>query len=171
MPSAKLGLLSTMLAMLFPLALAAQSNPDDPQGMLPPPPPPPQAFDERLAREHAQTGEVQVSLVWNGPADVDLHVFCPTGEEIYFNSRSHCGGELDIDMNAERNSLTPVENVFWERAPRGRYRVVVVLYNRKGDQNANIPFLVRVKNGNARHDFRGVVDDGTTKVEVTQFTR
>ncbi|HSW67627.1 MAG TPA: hypothetical protein VLH16_03520 [Bacteroidales bacterium] len=47
------------------------------------------------------TGRLQVSLSWNKPNDVDLHLLEPTGEEIYYgNSVSANGGELDVDSNA-----------------------------------------------------------------------
>lgn len=47
------------------------------------------------------TGKLQVSLSWDKPNDVDLHLFEPGGEEIYFgNSESENGGILDVDSNA-----------------------------------------------------------------------
>ena len=177
-----LGILAATMALQASVTQAqAQPRPryneDDPQGMLPPPPPPPppqqpmDSLDERLRREGAQTGEVQVSLIWEGPSDLDLHVFCPSGEEIYYNSRRHCGGELDIDMNADRHSMTPVENVFWSHPPPGRYRIMVVLYDRQGDRSSSIPFLVRVKLGEVKHDVRGEVNNRYPKVVVVTFDK
>ena len=184
MRGARFAVVGIMVAMMALQASVVQAqtrprlNEDDPHGMMPPPPPPPpppqpalDSLDERLRREGAQTGEVQVSLIWEGPSDLDLHIFCPNGEEIYFNSRRHCGGELDIDMNADRHSMTPVENVFWSHAPSGRYRIVVVLYDRQRDYSSSIPFLVRVKLGTARHDVRGSVNDRYSKVEVVTFDK
>ena len=72
-------------------------------------------IDERLEREGGASGEVQISLAWNDFNDLDLHLFCPSGERIYFNNkRSDCGGELDVDMNVRPVSNTPVENVVWK---------------------------------------------------------
>ena len=80
-------------------------------------------------------GDVQVTLRWSGPADLDLHVTDPTDEEIYFHHRtSASGGSLDHDANAGCNGTedddNPVENVFWPAAaaPAGRYSAWVKVY-------------------------------------------
>ena len=44
-------------------------------------------IEERLEREGGKTGEVQLSLAWDDYNDLDLHVFCPSGERIYFNNK------------------------------------------------------------------------------------
>ena len=79
------------------------------------------------------TGDVQVTLRWNGSADLDLHVTDPDGAEIWFGAPSAAsGGTLDVDANAgcEEQMLRPVENIFWPdgAAPHGAYRVSVVFY-------------------------------------------
>ena len=75
------------------------------------------------------TGEVQVSISWDSPTDVDLHVVTPNDEEIFYGNRTSTeGGELDLDSNAacsldeKRN-----ENTTWANgtAPRGTYTVRV----------------------------------------------
>jgi uncharacterized protein YfaP (DUF2135 family) len=72
------------------------------------------------------TGDVRVTLTWNGRQDLDLYVLGPDGAEIsYQNRTSPSGGQLDIDANAGCPA-TPdpsVENVFWPvgSAPNGRY--------------------------------------------------
>lgn len=80
------------------------------------------------------TGDVQVLLEWETSDDVDLHVFDPAGEEIYFeHTRSASGGELDIDANVGSIMRHPKENVYWPHggAPTGTYKVFVVLYRRR----------------------------------------
>lgn len=69
------------------------------------------------------SGDVQVSVSWDAPTDVDLHVVDPDGEEIYFgNLTSASGGTLDLDSNPAC-SLDNInnENVVWPTgsAPRG----------------------------------------------------
>ncbi len=92
------------------------------------------------------SGDIQVSLTWDTPTDVDLHVIDPFGCELYYGNESDIGfgfgdeckgfgGELDLDSNAGcgidfgyqdvggiRN-----ENVFWPpgAAPEGIYTVKV----------------------------------------------
>jgi hypothetical protein len=46
------------------------------------------------------TGQLQVSLSWDQPNDVDLHLVEPDGEEIYYGTDySSNGGVLDLDSN------------------------------------------------------------------------
>jgi len=46
------------------------------------------------------TGQLQVSLSWDQPNDVDLHLVEPDGEEIYYSTDySSNGGVLDLDSN------------------------------------------------------------------------
>ena len=81
-------------------------------------------------------GDIQVTLRWTGPADLDLHVGDPAGEEIYYNHpESESGGALDHDANAGCNGTedddNAVENVFWppRSAPAGGYAAWVVVYD------------------------------------------
>ncbi len=87
-------------------------------------------IQSRLEREGGKNGEVQVSLAWDDFNDLDLHLFCPSGERIYFNNKkSACGGELDVDMNVRPTSENAVENIVWiENAPLGQYKVGVHFY-------------------------------------------
>lgn len=80
------------------------------------------------------TGELQFSLTWDSTADIDLHVFEPSGFEIFFgDDLSPSGGMLDFDDTdgTGTGQIGPdgqnaLENIFWSSgAPRGRYRVEV----------------------------------------------
>lgn len=93
-------------------------------------------FKRRLNRENAQTGAVQVSLIWEDVNDIDLHVFPPSKEHIWYSNKfSICKGRLDVDMNVSvPYSTEPVENIFWpfRKAPHGKYQVFVHYYRRNG---------------------------------------
>lgn len=139
-----------------------------------PPPPPPQQrseIDQRLERERAKSGEYQVSLVWNGPADLDLHVRCPNNGHIYFERTQACGGVLDVDMNAQggRGSGEPVENVVWAaKPPPGTYRVQVHYFD-YAERRTPVPFTVRVTIAGERREVRGTAT-GAGVQNVTEFT-
>jgi hypothetical protein len=87
------------------------------------------------------TGDVQVTLVWNSGADLDLHVIDPTDFELYFSTArapetSPSGGQLDHDDTAGCSSGgTHVENIFWPEgaAPSGTYEAFVVNYTGCGE--------------------------------------
>lgn len=79
-------------------------------------------------------GDVQVTLTWESPADLDLHINDPWGEDIYFNNQiAESGGELDYDANAacSEAQARPTENIHWPygEAPDGRYDLSVVVYD------------------------------------------
>ena len=129
-------------------------------------------FDERLEREGAQRGDIGVTLAWDSDADLDLHVVCPDGNEIYFGRRAACGGELDVDMNVPtRMSEEPVENVFWPEgaAPPGVYQVIVNNYNTRNEGALPTPFRVRIINGGETSVHEGAIHQNDGPYIVTQF--
>lgn len=79
------------------------------------------------------TGDVQITLRWDGPADLDLAVTSPLGDTVFHaNPSSETGGYLDVDANpgCQDTMAAPVENVVWpEGAPDGTYLVEVILYD------------------------------------------
>ncbi|MBL6890583.1 MAG: hypothetical protein ISR22_00850 [Candidatus Poseidoniaceae archaeon] len=131
-------------------------------------------LDHRLEREGGKSGSVQVSLAWDDYNDLDLHLFCPSGERIYFNNRnSECGGELDVDMNVKPVSKTPVENVVWtSNPPKGAYKVGVHFYkhHRKRKTKKSCKFRVRVCLYGKIQEYSGVIKYGNAMQMVTGFT-
>lgn len=131
-------------------------------------------FAERLEREGAKAGDIQISLLWNNFNDLDLHVICPSGERIsYQNKHSRCGGELDVDMNAGgRNSREPVENIYWPKgqSPKGKFQVFVHHYANHGDRDPTA-FRVAVTIGGEIRPFSGRVSRGQPPKLVHAFTR
>ena len=110
------------------------------------------------------TGDVQVNITWNSPADLDLHVVDPSGAEIYWaNKTSVTGGNLDLDSNAGCGTDGPrAENVFWSSgliAPRGQYIVRVDNWSNCGAVSTNYVVTVNER-GKAPQVFSGVFSDG-----------
>jgi hypothetical protein len=142
------------------------------QAQVEPPPPPGPSIDQRLDREDAKTGRLQISLVWNGKEDLDLHVKCPGGELSYGSPhKEFCGGKLDVDMNSERDNVDAVENAFWASPPSGHYEIYVVMFGRKGEPRRSVPFQVRVKRaGQPDQTFNGSVSVEGEKSTVYSFS-
>lgn len=128
---------------------------------------------ERLAREGGKSGVVQISLAWDDYNDLDMHVFCPSGERIYFNNRkSQCGGELDVDMNVRPKSKTPIENVVWtDQAPDGEYKIGVHFYrhHRKRRTKKTCQFRLRVVTYGQAKEYSGELTHGDPMSMITSF--
>ena len=128
---------------------------------------------ERLAREGGKSGVVQISLAWDDYNDLDMHVFCPSGERIYFNNRkSQCGGELDVDMNVRPKSKKPIENVVWtDQAPDGEYKIGVHFYrhHRKRRTKKTCQFRLRVVTYGQAKEYSGELTHGDPMSMITSF--
>ena len=94
-------------------------------------------------------GGLKITLKWATTDDLDLHVFDPSSQEIYYSQKTQtCQGvigRLDVDANAgSPYTVSPVENIYWEgTAPIGKYKVMVVLYSKRSSLSA-IPFTVTI---------------------------
>jgi hypothetical protein len=149
--------------------------PVPPRAEAPPPPPPPpetkppdggSTIDDRLRRENAQSGELQITLAWNGLEDLDLFVECPGGS-INHATKQACGGELNVDMNyAGVNNRDAVENVTFATAPAGDYVVKVAHAGHRGQSPRSVPFTIRIKRGSNIQTFNGTIASGTQTVHT-----
>lgn len=134
----------------------------------------------RLAAAGAKTGDVQISIAWNGVDDIDVHVMVePLVGGSYsmiswMNRRGLCGGFLDVDANANPGILTriPVENIFWAKglAPYGRYTVAIHHF-RSWSGQARMPVDVAVLVDGEIKRFRPVATVGQPLTVVTMFDR
>jgi hypothetical protein len=131
----------------------APSSPSTPPRTQPPPTQgttPPQTGLTVPPNLTLGSGDVQVTLLWNHGADLDLHVIDPGGNEIYFSHEaSPTGGKIDHDDTGgcDEPAQTRAENVFWPRggAPPGVYRAFVRLYS--SCSGASAPYELRITSG------------------------
>ncbi|MBI9043541.1 MAG: hypothetical protein JEZ06_03595 [Anaerolineaceae bacterium] len=123
------------------------------------------------------TGDVQVTLQWDGLNDLDLHVIDPDGVDIFYgNSSSMSGGALDVDSNQGcGGNITeyPVENIFWEfgEAPEGEYQVIVHYFQQCESTEQVTPYEVIVKVDGSKTVFIGVVEEIGQGEAIYSFTR
>ena len=104
------------------------------------------------------SGPIQVSVAWDSPADVDLHVVEPGTEEIYWaDAQSAAGGVLDLDSNAGCGSDGPRnENITYPSVtpPSGTYTVRVDYWSNCNAAATNYVVTIRV-DGHAIQVFQG----------------
>jgi hypothetical protein len=116
----------------------------------PPPPPPPDpgaAMDRALDEAGVDNDPNMVTLLWHNHADLDLHLICPDGDEVYFHQQSACNAQLNVDRNAGDSVDDPIENITWgdRSLPPGHYKVRVKLFDRKDVTDPTIGYTIRLK--------------------------
>lgn len=116
------------------------------------------AYVARDVRIHRTgVGDIKISLSWDQPEDLDLHVIDPFGEEIYYDHpNSASGGHLDLDSNgACIIDDVDNENVYWAlgAAPAGTYKVRVKYEMHCSKPETN--YLVTIIAGNELQTFQG----------------
>lgn len=121
-------------------------------------------------------GDVQVSVAWDAPTDVDLHVTDPANEEIYFaNTTSASGGTLDLDSNAAC-SIDGInnENITWPvgGAPAGSYSVDLVYWSACSQAQTNYTVTIFVR-GQPAQTFSGtlVTPNANTRIPIGTFSK
>jgi hypothetical protein len=124
------------------------------------------------------TGKLQVSVTWDAPSDVDLHLVEPGGEEIYYgNDVSAAGGTLDLDSNPAC-SIDGVnnENITYgaKEPPSGTYTVRLDYYDGCAVSASNYVVTVTVRGSTQTFTgtFTGPGDEGGAGdgVTITTFT-
>ena len=111
----------------------------------------------------APRGAVEISLLWEGHADLDLIVDCPGGGRLWQGSPGlqSCGGRLLHDVNKVGEPLLahPIEHAAWDATPAGPYKVEVELYGyNDAAPGTEVPFTVRVRRGAETKSFEGRIE-------------
>ena len=127
-------------------------------------------ISSRVQQAGGRRGEVQFSLAWKNVNDVDLHVVAPSGQHIWWlEKQSQCRGVLDVDMNVNGESETPVENTRWlTNAPSGRYTVIVHLFGINNRQFQPTEFQLLARLGKESDLVTGEVS-GRQRIIVSRF--
>ena len=123
----------------------------------------------RLAEGIMQTGSgnIQITLIWDNYADIDLHCIDPAGEHIYFQNKYSysTGGFLDYDNTV---ALGP-ENIYFNPAPDGTYRVYIHYYAANyGIYSVN--YMVAIFQNNSGRVYEGTISGVGSVVEIETFT-
>ncbi len=119
---------------------------------------------------------IRATLIWNDFNDLDLHVRTPNGEHIFYgDSKSGCGGFLDVDRNARgRETRKPVENIRWKvgdsKPQPGKYEFWVNNYAYHEDTRGEIPFKVELEVQGRTQTFEGVMPMRSAKHDIPAFT-
>lgn len=115
------------------------------------------------------SGELQINLTWNTDADLDLHLFEPDGNRIFYGaSTSPTGGELDLDANVGCGSVG-VENIFYNQVPPvGNYRVAVDNFQDCAQSSSDYVITVTLP-GQAPTIINGSITEADGLVEVFTF--
>ncbi|MBF0203225.1 MAG: hypothetical protein HQK67_02690 [Desulfamplus sp.] len=122
-----------------------------------------------------KSGDVRVHLRWSDCNDLDLHVYDPCGNKIYYkHTQSTCDGlvgELDVDANknAVICSLDPQENIVWEHAPKGNYKVQLKYYKKHSQGTNSSSYVITVFNGNQRTEYSDKLNEDELK-DIVEFT-
>ncbi|MDO5131893.1 MAG: S8 family serine peptidase [Eubacteriales bacterium] len=110
-------------------------------------PPSEEEIQVRKDDSGAQSGEIEITLLWDTVDDLDLHCITPNGSHIYYKNMNTGGGKLDVDRNRTGTSFVtdPIEHIFFENPVNGQYRVFVKDYEDRTDaQNAHATVQVEI---------------------------
>lgn len=136
-----------------------------PEAPAPEPVPEDSVFD---ANDYGGNGVLKVTLAWEFPGDIDLHVYEPGGNHIYFANRRNNAttGWLDVDnLEGGRPGDPAVENVFWDNPPTGNYRVAVKFFStRQGVGQGDVLVVIQVNGEESRYNIR--LDEVGEEVDV-----
>lgn len=126
----------------------------------------------KKAGGNVTNAKMRISLAWFNFDDLDIHIFEPSGNRIYFGNKSN---KLDVDMNAGGGrTREPVENVSWTAVPDGEYQVQVHQYSQR--ERTDVGCVVEIENDGKltqlsyKKPLQGMVDIAVVTVRAGKIT-
>jgi len=129
--------------------------------------------EERIAERGAELGALNFVLEWASLDDIDLYVTCPAGETISYSNREGCGGRYDLDANVAQVSAVndPAENIVFENAAKGLYKVRAHLRGNRTDGDKPVTLHVLRKDGPSQ-SYKGIIgpgqDEWTVNISISR---
>ena len=111
-----------------------------------------------------------MTLVWDVTCDLDLHVFEPSGTEIWYSNQGPTAdsGTQDTDAQSLGANGLAVENTSWDTGPAGTYRISVKNY---GGCSPEVDYKLYVSIDGVMTVYERTAPAGDeTKIEVATFT-
>lgn len=146
----------------------------------PPEPPPKSETEKRIEDANKTLDKLSFALTWQGYADLDLEVKCPTGAVLNYRNKGQliCNGKFEEDMNndkPENATGRPIEYVNWkEDPPKGTYNIAVEYFSKRTERSDSVPYKVEVyENGKVVRTFTGTLtkSGASNPVQTFQYTR
>jgi uncharacterized protein YfaP (DUF2135 family) len=127
-------------------------------------------YSERVTvQADVAPADVWVQLTWDGPADIDLHLYMPNNGHVYFSNKEALGAQLDVD-NTQQDGP---EHITMTRAIPGEYRVEVHYYSERARPGGGtqVPWqvLVRLRSGQTTQRFSGTLTQRGERTDVYTF--
>ncbi|HXI99986.1 MAG TPA: hypothetical protein VNH44_02110 [Micropepsaceae bacterium] len=111
---------------------------------------------------------VWTELTWDGPGDIDLHLYLPNGEHCFFdNKTTRAGAKLDVDNTTNDGP----EHIIMENPLTGPYRISVLYFASASRPARPVSWqvTVRLKNNEIRH-FSGRLYEEKEEQDVYAFS-
>lgn len=120
------------------------------------------------------TGEFQATLTWvnndSKAADLDLHLYTPDDEHIYYGHDVSNDGLIELDRDWQSESGNAIENIYTVGSgttlPSGSYRLTVKHFT----GSVPISFSVRVIRGGSSTTYNRTVNTEYEEIEILNFT-
>ena len=132
----------------------------------------------RVVNNSGRFGCLSFTLSWNSTDDLDLHVMDAKKDSIYYkrnckgfdNRFSLAGGQLDIDLNADRHVQNdPVENVYFQcTPPNGTYLLSIHAFEKRVNRPVSFRLVTREK-GKIINEQTGIISSQDQLIKLSSY--